>query len=233
VKKSAIAVCFLLFLFLSVGTANALRPGYIYDRAGTLTSEEVSLINNFCRQVESQSTAEIVVVTLPDLSDYDGDMSVARETIFNDEALDGLVGIGKADSDNGVLIVISIDEREWGVEVGYGLEGNLTDGESGRIGRDIMVPYLKAEDYYSALMSGANAVANEIYGYSTFPTDGGVGEPEFDLDFWIMLGVIVFVVILGLIIRSRGGYGGSGYGYGRYGGGGGGGSGGGGSSGGW
>jgi uncharacterized protein len=236
------ALCFSLLFLTCINAAVALRPGYVYDRAKVLTSSEVASIESFCRQVESQSTAEIVVVTLPNLSTYEGDISVARETIFNDEALDGIVGIGKRDIDNGVLIVISIAERQWGIEIGYGLEGNITDGESGRIGRDIMVPHLKEEDYYNALFSGASAIANEISGDSNFP-DEGDDSTGIDFEFWIFVGVIIFVVILGLVLRHRGGYGGGGRGYGGYGGGwggggsgggsGGGGSGGGGSSGGW
>ena len=232
-RKLAVAVCLFSVLFLFVGFVSALRPGYVYDRAGKLTSDEISSVNSFCRQVESQSTAEIVVVTLPDLANYGGDIDVARETIFNDEALDGIVGIGKAEVDNGVLIVISIAERKWGIEIGYGLEGNLTDSESGRIGRDIMVPLLKEEKYYNALFSGASAVANEINGGSTFPNDEGSAEPGFDFDFWVLVGVVVFIVILGLVLRRWSGSGrGGGHGYGGYGGYGGGGSGGGGSGGG-
>ncbi len=242
-KKLAFAACFFLLLFITTDTVQALRPGYAYDRAKILTSNEVTSLDSFCRQVETQSTAEIVVVTLSDLSDYGGDIYVAKETIFNDETLDGIVGIGKADADNGVLIVISILERKWGIEIGYGLEGDLTDSESGRIGRDIMVPFLKNEEYYNALFSGVNAVAEEISGDSAFPNEE-LPEYEFDTDFWVMVGVVVFIVILGIILRRWGNSGGSRRGYGYYGGGwggggsggggsGGGGSGGGGSGGGW
>jgi uncharacterized protein len=240
-KKLAFAACFFLLLFITTDAVQALRPGYAYDRAGILTSNEVSSLDSFCRQVETQSTAEIVVVILSDLTDYGGDIFVAKETIFNDETLDGIVGIGKADADNGVLIVISILERKWGIEIGYGLEGDLTDSESGRIGRDIMVPFLKNEEYYNALISGVNAVAEEIRGGSALPDEE---SPESELDFWVIFGVVIFVVILSLIIRRWGGSGGGSRGYGYYGGGwggggsggggsGGGGSGGGGSGGGW
>ena len=237
-----IVAFFFLLLFVSVDIVQGLRPGYVYDRAGKLTSDEVSSIASFCRQVERQSTVEIVVVILPNLDDYGGDISVARETIFNDESLDGIVGIGKVEADNGVLIVISVVERKWGIEIGYGLEGVLTDSESGRIGRDIMVPFLQNQDYYNALYYGATAVVDEVNGGSAFPDVAP--QPEFDTDFWIMVGIVIFVVILSLVLRrlgyssgsgrSYGGYGGWGGGGGSGGGGsGGGGSGGGGSSGGW
>lgn len=217
--------------------AQALRPGYVYDRAQILTAEEAAELEYFCEQIEREYTSEIVVVTLSDLSRYGGDMSVARETIFNDEALDGIVGIGKAQMDNGVLLVIAIAERKWGIEVGYGLEGSLTDSEAGRIGRDLMVPYLKEQDYYNALLSGANAVADEIKGVSTLPPE----EPTFfGLETTEIIVMIAVAILLAIVFYAtqRGGrsnrygrYGGWGGGYGG-GGSGGGGSGGGGSGGG-
>jgi uncharacterized protein len=229
-KKPIIAFLIIFALLLSPLFVHALRPGYVYDRAQVLTTEDRAAIDYFCEQIERNYTSEIVVVTLPDLNQYGGDMSKARETIFNDESLDGVVGIGKAKQDNGVLIVIAIAERKWGIEVGYGLEGSLTDSEAGRIGRDIMLPYLKNEEYYYALMRGAMSVADEIRGESTLPPE----DPNFlsDQDTQILV-IIVFALFLGVAfyVKRRGG--GSGSGYGGWGGGyGGGGSGGGGSGGG-
>lgn len=233
--KFAIMVVAIVLALYCVPVVLASRPQYVYDRAGVLSASEVSSISELCADVEKNSTAEIVVVTLTNLNDYGGDIDEARETIFNDEPLSGVKGIGKPDADNGILIVISVNERKWGIEVGYGLEGNLTDGECGRIGRNLMAPKFKEEKYYEGLFVGVEAVSIEIGGGNAAPPEEG----NVLLLILVIVFVVGFIIIIALIsISDGGGDGGWGGGYGGSGGGGGGGfggggSGGGGASGGW
>jgi uncharacterized membrane protein YgcG len=160
--KKFVVIILLLLLLLLPSTVFAIRPHYVYDRADILTDVEEFQIHSFCEQVDQNTTVEIVVVTLPNLVKYGGDIDQARVTIFNEEALDGVKGIGKTGKDNGVLIVIAVAERKWGIEVGYGLEGNLTDSEAGRIGRNKMVPELKNDNWFVGLMAGVKGVAEEV-----------------------------------------------------------------------
>ena len=154
-------VIFSLLMLVVIPSVFAIRPHYVYDRADILTDDEELQISALCEQVDINTTAEIVVVTLPDLLKY-GDIDQAREIIFNDESLDGVKGIGKPGKDNGVLIVVAVSERKWGIEVGYGLEGNLTDSECGRVGRDKMVPYLKDDNWFEGLLAGVEGVIEEV-----------------------------------------------------------------------
>lgn len=229
----------LIFFFLAltiIPQVFALRPNYVYDRANKLTQTEKEQIDSFCSNVDLNSTVEIVVVTVTDLNAYGGDIDRARETIFNDEPLDGVKGIGKPDADNGVLIVVAVTERKWGIEIGYGLEGNFTDGESGRVGRDIMAPLLKEDKYGEALLAGVEAIALEVSGETTSISDS---NDEFPLGLIIVIIAVIAVIILFVVLvggdddggghYSSGGFGGDSGGGGF----GGGGSGGGGSSGGY
>jgi uncharacterized protein len=217
-----------MLLILIVAPVNAgSRPGYVYDFAYVLDEYESAVITQLCSDIDNATTSEIVIVTLPDLSGYDGDINVARETIFNDVSLDGVTGIGKTGKDNGVLIVISVAEQLWGIEVGYGLEGMLTDSKSGRIGREVMEPLLAKSDYYTALYRGTAEVATQIGftvdGYTPSPY---VSEPDpiqiltsgdwGFLIWWIFNSgsieviAIAVIAIMALIILSRGRFGGGG-----------------------
>jgi uncharacterized protein len=219
-----------IFLLLVASTSfvqvQALRTTYVYDRANILDAQTETTINNYCEAVDRNSTAEIVVVTLANLDGYGGgsDTAVARYKIFNDEPLSGVKGIGDKEKDNGVLLVLVVAGSDGkphsGIEVGYGLEGNLTDGRSGRILDNYVMPALKEEDYSAAAIDGVKAIAETAIGTSVIATEDNNGEFDTDL---IIFAVIVVIVIIGLLAgRGRGGRGyGGGYSGGHSGGGGG------------
>jgi uncharacterized protein len=86
--------------------------------------------------------------------------------IFNEMPLDTYdgtqTGIGKKGKDNGVLVLVAVEEQQWRIEVGYGLEGDLTDIESNRIAQQYLVPQLKQGNYGEALYDTVVALGNEI-----------------------------------------------------------------------
>lgn len=229
-------------VFTPVVAVNAQsRPGYVYDFADILFTSEEDAIEALCTDIDEVTTAEVVVVTLPDLENFEGDINKARLDYFNSIALDGVVGIGKEGEDNGVLIIVSMDEREWGIEVGYGVEGDLTDSESGRIGREVIVPNFQDGEYYYGLFIAAAVVGEELgYNVSEFETPyvPEYEEPDIldilleddpSMIFWWLLGmggdVMILVIILIIIAfifmgggRGRGGRGWSSGGGGRRGG---------------
>jgi len=71
-------------------------------------------------------------------------------------------GIGKKGKDNGVLILVSPQERVWKIETGYGLEGVLPDIIASEIGRKVMVPYFKKGEFGKGLLAGTWVVASRI-----------------------------------------------------------------------
>ena len=86
--------------------------------------------------------------------------------IFNELPLDTpsgpVVGIRKKGKDNGVLVLVAIAEREWRIEVGYGLEGYITDIESKRIAEDYLVPKFQEGEYGEELAYTVIALALKI-----------------------------------------------------------------------
>lgn len=128
------------------------RPAYIYDNAGIITSEQEGAIDSYLRGLDRATTAEIVIYTI---SSFQGhgirkdnieiqDRDMLANYIFNEVTLDGLKGIGKKGKDNGVLILVSLERDAGGgsmrIEVGRGLEGDITDGTAGEILDRFLVP---------------------------------------------------------------------------------------------
>src|SRR4030095_6701243 len=108
---------------------------YVQDFANVLTQEEEHQLKRLGRNLEDQTTAQVAVLTV----ETTGDKII---TEFANEAF-RQYGIGSKEKDNGVLLVLAIDDRQVWIEVGYGLEGRIPDGKAGRILDEVAVPYLK------------------------------------------------------------------------------------------
>ena len=133
---------------------------YVYDPSGTLSEETKSFILSVNEQYELTEEKPQVVVAVVD--------SLQGETIEEySVALFEKWEIGQADADNGVLILLALEEREIRFEIGYGLEGTLTDSRTGRI-LDNHLDYLSANDFDGGLkeiFTEAAVVVNEEYQY--------------------------------------------------------------------
>lgn len=119
---------------------------YVNDSAGVLDNSLKNYIISTNKSLYSQTGAQIVVVTVNSL---DGD---AIEDYAN--KLFRQYGIGDSKKNNGVLILLSIQDRKCRIEVGYGLEGTLTDGKTGRIQDNYMVPYFKNNNWQDGIKMG-------------------------------------------------------------------------------
>lgn len=73
-----------------------------------------------------------------------------------------VIGIGDKNKNNGILFLISTGERKVRIEVGYGLEGRITDGKTGRILDNYVIPYLKKDDWNNGIKNGFNAILDEV-----------------------------------------------------------------------
>ena len=97
------------------------RPGYIYDDAGVISDEYREIIDTYLRGLDDATTNEIVIYTISSFEGHgiekDGAEIQYRDMlanyIYNEYPLDGVKGIGKADKNNGVLVLMSL-ERDTG-----------------------------------------------------------------------------------------------------------------------
>ena len=149
------------FLFVSAAFAVAERPeglpkptDYVNDFAHVLSPDAVTRLDRICAQLDhSAANTQVAILTVHSL---DGDDPAEWANKVEDRWR-----IGKKGSDRGVLVLLVVDKHRWRIDVGYGLEGILPDGELGDIGRS-MVPYLRANDYDDAALAAVGKIAQVI-----------------------------------------------------------------------
>ena len=128
--------------------------GRVNDYANMISPEAESRINSISSELESSDSTQIVVLTVPSLEgeDLEG---------FSIRVVESW-GIGQEEYDNGVLLLVAQAERRIRIEVGYGLEGALTDLQAGRIIDYEIAPYFKAGQFGEGLVRGSEAIAAAV-----------------------------------------------------------------------
>src|SRR6185437_5091851 len=149
-----------------------------------------------------QNGTQLVVVTLPTLNGYpidDYGYQLGRHW-----------GIGQKGKNNGVLLIVNAGERQVRIEVGYGLEGTLTDAQSFLIIHNVIVPRFRRGDYAGGITAGADAILSVLGGHQLADEHqqvrdrGGTG--------FLMFLVFLFVLLpLLRMMFGGGGWGGPGY----------------------
>lgn len=149
-----------VFLFLPATSpaqaANSLpQPtDYVSDFAHVLSPQATARLDSICSQLDhSKAHAEIAVVTVNSLNGDDA-------ADYADD-LEDHWKMGNKGQNRYAMVLLAINDHRYRIETGYGLEGILTDGDVGDIGR-AMVPYLKAGDYDSAVMLGVGQIAQVV-----------------------------------------------------------------------
>lgn len=130
--------------------------GYVNDTAGILSQTAALKLEQFLRDFEKSDSTQITLLTIPTL---DGEV---LET-YSLKVLESWK-IGQKDKDNGALLLIAKAERKIRIEVGYGLEGRLTDLLAGRIIDNEISPRLKEGDFDNGIIAGVVAIAEAVRG---------------------------------------------------------------------
>jgi uncharacterized protein len=107
--------------------------------------------------------------------------------------------IGQKGTDNGALLLVAIQDRKVRIEVGYGLEGALTDARSAQIIRNEIVPRFRAGDYAGGITAGVEAILKTIEGTYTAP-DRPTGPAQADDRIGSMLFAVIAGVMIGLFL---------------------------------
>jgi len=128
--------------------------GYVNDFAGVLSNAQI--LEQQIVQFEQETSNEISIVTVDNLQDETTEEYAVR--LFEKWQ------IGKADKDNGILILIAPNEREVRIEVGYGLEGALPDSLANFIIQKEILPAFKRGDYQAGVEAGLLAIMQAIKG---------------------------------------------------------------------
>lgn len=155
--KKLFALFLVILLIPSVLAATYSYIGPVSDYADIITPEWESQITSLTQEIESSTTAEIRVLTIQSLEGQDPSQFAVE--IFEEW------GIGKKGINNGLLVLVSLEDRNGRIEVGYGLEPYITDAMAGRIARANFPENFRAGDYgkgiYSALVEINGVIQNK------------------------------------------------------------------------
>ena len=152
ILKKIIVLCFFIFYnFNSFGLAVPSLSGPVVDKAGILSRSESEKIENFLLDLDRKSKVQIAVLIIPSLegeSIEDYSMQVAEKWKLGDK-----------EKDSGALLVVAVKDKKLRIEVGYGLEENLTDSRSGQIIRNFIAPQFRYGNYGEGIYDGIKAMA--------------------------------------------------------------------------
>lgn len=203
---------------------------YVQDYAQVLSAEDKRKLLNIGQELDNKTTAQLAVVTVKTLDGQpieDYALAILREW-----------GIGSKEKNNGALIVVAVQDRRSRIEVGYGLEGLLTDGLTGRIQDQAMISYFRKGNYAAGIVNGyavtASLIAKDAGVQLTSINSEQIAVPakttnstDQEYPFWLKLligaGIVLLLIIdnlfLGgvltqmlffMFLRGRGGGGGRG-----------------------
>lgn len=147
-----------LFVPVWAGAEVAVPPlaGHVTDLTATLTSAQKESLEQTLAAFEARKGSQLVVLLLPTTAPEGIDQYALRVA--------EQWKIGRAKVDDGAILVVAKDDRTLRLEVGYGLEGALSDIVSKRIISDIIVPRFKQGDYYGGIDAGVAQIIRVIDG---------------------------------------------------------------------
>lgn len=183
--------------------------GRITDNASILSSGTEETLTALMKQHEDRTGNQIAVLTVPTL----GGESIEDYAV---EVFDEWK-LGQKGIDNGILIIVVPNDHRMRIEIGYGLEGIITDGMAGEIIRTRMTPYFKNGDYDGGVSAGVKAVIAKLDGQeleavpAQNESGGFIDGPDLSIPERILIGAFIFSIIglftvMGVITPGGGGW---------------------------
>jgi len=207
----AISLCWrsLLGLLLWLGLGLAVQaqqvpappspPRLVNDLAQVMQPQEVAALEQKLVSYNDSTTSQIAVVTVPTLGG--NDIADYAQKLYESW------GIGSKNNNNGILVLVAIQEHQARIQTGYGLEGAVPDALAKRIITNTLVPAFRQNQYYAGLDRATDQLIALAKGeYKADPADAQRSRGRRDrtgsgAGFWIIIGVLVLIFLL----RSRGG----------------------------
>src|SRR5262249_25300262 len=175
--------------------------GRVVDQAGIMTAQSRSDLEAKLKNLEDKSGIQVVVATVKSLEG--SDVETYANQLFRNWRL------GEAKKNNGVLLLVAPNEHKVRIEVGYGLEGTLTDALSSVIISSAMVPRFKANDFSGGIERGVDGIITVLSGdtadWQPKPSVRAEDPPQLSNElFSILFLLIVIFVVWSLIRGARG-----------------------------
>ncbi len=202
--KSTFIITLVLSLLLSFSVFAIDLPEptsdfFVNDFANVIDEDDEEELMAIGASLYKQTTAQVVIVTVDSLDGYEvGEyaLELGREW-----------GVGSEETDNGVVLLMSVSDRQVTIQVGYGLEGCLPDGKTGRILDTYAIPYLRNDDFSTGLTEAYKAITTAVceeYGitldvdYNATIYSGMDAETEETVA--VVSFIILFIAVLILLI---------------------------------
>ena len=189
----------ILFALLLCGTAQAevavpKLTQRVTDLTGTLDAGQRQSLENKLAAYESKKGSQIAVLLLPTTQPE----ALEQYSIRVVEAWK----LGRKGVDDGVLLLIAKDDHKLRIDVGYGLEGTLTDVTAKRIVSDTITPYFKRKDFYAGINAGLDAIIQVIDG-EALPAPSLTRQTQSNTDLQTTFVVAFMIFFLGNIILRQ------------------------------
>jgi len=182
--------------FLSSAQTLPARPqGYVSDFTRALNLASQRRLESICAQLDQKTGVQIAVVTVASVKPYTIEQYAVK--LFQDW------GIGRKGKDEGILFLTALKDREVRIEVGYGLEGVVTDATSKTIIERAVLPFFRQEAYAEGIESGVSAIVGLIAKEKGITISGnkralhqtGYPEREGGFNIFSLIFLIIFVIL--------------------------------------
>ena len=187
VKKILVLLIACMPLLLAAQDFPERSSTLVTDYTGTLSSSEISALENKLVAFDDSSSSQIAVVIIKTLDGYD--VAQYANDLFNKW------GIGGKKNNNGVLVLVAMEEHKMRIECGYGMEGALPDAISKRIIENDMKPAFKGGRYYDGLDKATDNIIAYTKGEYTGGGNSGEEQPFPIFIVFIVLGIFALIFI--------------------------------------
>lgn len=198
-----LAQALLLMLFAVSVWAQVAVPDYsrrVIDLTATLSAEQLATLESKLAAFEASKGSQIAVLIVPTTEPED----IAQFGIRVAEAWKS----GRANVDDGVILIVAKNDRKLRIEVGYGLEGAIPDAIAKRVISETITPYFKAGDFFGGIDAGVTQLMSLIAGESLPPPQAPKSKQNGGMDAFFPLligGVVVGFMLSAFLGRTLGG----------------------------
>ena len=188
-SRSLVWLLIALCLLMSVNAETVKINGYINDYAGIITPDYSAKITPILKGLQDQKLAEFSIVTIKSLDGRD----------IEGYALELAQGVlGAKDKNNGLLLLVALDERQYRFEVGRGLEPDLPDSKIGTLGRTYLTPNFKNAEYgkgiYESVIAVQSILTNDTA--SNYYVQNDSTNSDLPIIIAIIISIIMFILYL-------------------------------------
>jgi uncharacterized protein len=170
------------------------QQAFVYDYADLLPKAQKEALNLKLKRYADTTSTQIVFAII---------------SSANGEELDGLGakwgqkwGIGQKGKDNGILLILAVNDRKVDINTGYGIESILSDSDAERIVNRVLVPNFRNKNYYAGLDQGADAI---FQGFQGEFKGSAAASDRIPWSFLLIMGVFLLIVILNVRNKNNGG----------------------------